>query len=415
MLILNRISLAARDWKVWVVFLSLQLPSLRALAKYVPDSLWFLIPRCLIGTWLLYADLLHDGLISRTGKRFAARSWFVIALLISLFVVQWIVYPQADALKYQGRGTPQDDALVVGGEYLAHGWNPYEALTHRNEYVSAGPGWIILALPFTLTGTIGFFNPFWIALTVLVLWRVRKEFHTPVLFLIFLMSSLAFWEMTVSGSDMISIGCALLVCTILIHRVWDSLFPHTVGEIQRGSEGEGRQQLWKAAALILLSFVATSRVVFAYTIPLLAGFLSKRGWKQSIAFLLAAGGLTAALHGIFYFWNPPAYFPLHRFADVNFLPGIVMSLVTAVISILVLILAVQRAEDTLASWILNLWLALAVTMALSALSDLIARSFALSQWEGANYLGVVMPLFVAYLVIVERISPSQPESNDLSS
>ena len=394
---MNSLLTAARDWKVWVVFLSLQIPALRALAKYVPTSLWFLIPLYLVGTWFLYADLLHKGLISRFLKRFAARGWFIILLLVTLFVIQLIVYPQADALKYQGRGTPQDDALAVGGEYLAHGWNPYEALTHRNEYVSAGPGWIMLALPFTLAGTISFFNPFWIALTVLVLWRVRKEFHTPALFLILLMSSLAFWEMTVSGSDMISIGCALLISAIVMFRWWS------------------RGGLRRIFAVVLVAFVATSRVVFGYAIPLLAGFLSKRGWKQSITFLLAAGGLTAVLHGVFYLWNPPAYFPLHRFADASFLPGVVMSLVTAVISILVLILAVQRAGDTLASWILNLWLALAVTMALSALSDLISRSFALAQWEGANYLGVVMPLFVAWLVIVERISPSQPESNDLSS
>ena len=388
----SKLQAAASDWKVWLLFLSLQIPSLRALAKYLPGAWLFLIPLYLAGTWFLYADLLHEGVVSRTLKRFTSRGWFLMLLLLALFVIQITVYPIADALKYEGHGTPQDDALVAGGEYLAHGWNPYEAQTHRYEYVSAGPGWILLALPFTLTGTIGLFNPFWLAITVVVLWRMRKEFHTPALFLILLMSSLAFWEMTVNGSDMISIGCGLLLSTIFVHRAWSGLSPSIHGKTSGG-------WLWRALAVLLLSFVATSRVVFAYVVPLLGGFLRHRGWKQSAVFVAVAGGLTLLLHGIFYFWNPSAYFPLHRFADVSFLPGITMSLITAVISILFLLLAVQHSQDNLESWILNLWLALGVTMAFSALSDLISRSFSLSQWEGANYLGILLPLFVVWQVL----------------
>ena len=379
-----------RDGKLWLLFLSLQIPSLRALFKYVPAAWWPLIPIYLTVTWLLYADLLHNGLAARLLKRLTTRGWLLLLLLLALFVIQMIVYPQADALKYAGRGTPQDDALVVGGEYLANGLNPYEALTYRREYVSAGPGWILLALPFTLTGTIGLFNPVWLAITALVFWRLRKDAYHASRFLILLMSSLAFWEMTVSGSDMISIGCALLVSAVCVQYV--------------------KQRGWgmKIPALILTALVATSRIVFAYAIPLLAGFLWKRDRKQSLLFLFFAGGLTAGLHLFFYLWNPAAYFPLHRFSDPSFLPGIAWPLIAALASLIMLIGAIRRVRDKLESWLFNFWLALAVVMFFSAFGDLAARSFSLAEWEGANYLGVVMPLFVAWLILEQ---PSHESTN----
>ncbi len=396
------------DSRVWLLFLSLQIPSLRALAKYVPPSLWPLIPLYLIVTWLLYADLLHDGLFVRILKRIGSRAWFVIVLLIMLFAIQAVVYPHADARKFQGPSTPQDDALVVGGEYLANGLNPYEALTFRREYVSAGPGWILLALPFTLTGAIGFFNPVWIAISAFIVWRIQRNAFHASLFLVLLMSSLAFWELTVSGSDMLSIGCALLVSTIFVHRVWNRISPTFTGGNKggRGARGGGLRLL----SVVLLACSVTSRIVFAYAIPLLAGFLGRRSWKTSITFFVIAGGLTAALHLFFYLWNPPAYFPLTRFSDPSFLPGILWPLIAALASLLMFVVALRRADDTLASWLFNFWLALAVVMFLSAFGDLAARQFNLADWEGANYLGVVMPLFVAWIVFAERAALSPPES-----
>ncbi len=381
--------------------MSLQLPSLRALFKYVPHALWPLIPLYLIVMWLLYADMLHNGMAARTLKRIGSRVWFVVTMIALLFVIQAIVYPQADARKYRGPSTPQDDALVVGGDYLVNGLNPYEALTFRREYVSAGPGWILLALPFTLTGTIGFFNPFWITITAFVLWRTTQTAYQAALFLVLLMSSLAFWEMTVSGSDMISIGCALLVAIVAVHRCWSRAVEARISSFKF----QVSSLLAQALSAVLLSFVSTSRIVFAYAIPLLAGFLRRRGWKTSILFFVIAGALTAALHLFFYLWNPPAYFPLTRFSDPSFLPGILWPLIAAFASILMLIIAIRRAEDTLASWLFNFWLALAVVMFFSAFGDLAARQFNLAAWEGANYLGVVLPIMVAWFAIQQHGKP----------
>ena len=377
---------------------------MRALSKYVPHPLWPLIPFYLVVTWLLYADLLHHGLFARLLKRLGSRAWFFVAITILLFVMQATVYPRADALKYQDRGTPQDDALVVGGEYLVSGLNPYEAVTYRGENVSAGPGWIVLALPFVLTGTIGFFNPFWLVLAAFLLWRLCGGAHVAALFLILLMSSLAFWELTVSGSDMISIGCALLVATMFIYHAWNRIV-RAITERNKGGKEICGGRVLRILSVILLACVSTSRIVFAYAIPLLAGFLRRRGWKASISFLVIAGGLTAALHLFFYLWNPAAYFPLTRFSDASFLPANLWPMVAALAGLVMLIGAMRYAQDEFLSWIFNLWLALAVVMFCSAFGDLAARQFSLPNWEGANYLGVVMPIFIAWIA-VSRIQSS---------
>jgi hypothetical protein len=235
------------------------------------------------------------------------------------------------------------------------------------------------------------------------MYRVRRSLHTPFMFLILLMSSVAFWELTVSGSDMISIGCALFLSGVAVFYSW-----------RRG-------WVWRVLAMVLTAFTATSRIVFAYAIPLIGGFLRRRGWKQSVIFIALAGGLTLALHLFFYLWNPPAYFPLYRFSDTDFLPGILWPLTAAIASVLVMILAIQVVQDTLESWTFNLWLALTVAMFFSALGDLIGRNFALSEWEGANYLAVVMPIFAAWIALSETTSrelsslPAKATTQHLSS
>jgi hypothetical protein len=235
-----------------LLFLSLQVPSLRPLFKYVPAGYGWLIAAYFAGTLAATWLLVGQRAWVRKVLNFKALPIVLVALILAANI--W-VYPIADALKYQDRGTPQDDALIVGGELLARGENPYEGRTFRNEQVSAGPGWIVLALPFTLPGLYVLFTPFWVALAAFVIYRLRRSAADAALFLLLLMSSLSFWELLVTGSDMLAMGIAFLLAFWFIR--W-------------ASEHEAK---WLAIAAIFLAMVTTSRIVFGYLIPVATGFL----------------------------------------------------------------------------------------------------------------------------------------------
>ena len=387
--------IAIRDWRTWLAWWSLQVPSLRAIVKYAPEGFLPLIPVYLIGTFFLTYWFIHKF----RETRLAQWKWFPIALILLHVVINVVVYPQADALKYENRGSPQDDALIVGGERLVAGLNPYEGETYRHEWVSAGPGWIVLALPFTLTGLFALFTPFWVALCA---WWIAKRHDTASvsLFLILLFSSLVFWELSVTGSDMLAMGCAFLLSLVLLD--WSKT---------RG---------WVAKSLTALfaASLTTSRIVFAFLLPLQAAFLYHRKKRDGIFYGLLAILLFVLIQLPFYLWNSARFFPLTRFAWAKGMLGTEFEILAVITTILVLIYAAMKkgrlqAADTgsLKSCLSMTVLTLLVTMFWSALGDLKAREFDLALWEGANYFGPLIPAAVV-VAIAEKSKIENRKSNN---
>ncbi|MCC6476826.1 hypothetical protein IT157_07185 [bacterium] len=389
---------AIRDWRTWLGWWSLQVPSLRAIVKYAPEGFLPLIPVYLIGTFFLTYWFIHKF----RATRIAQWKWLPLTLLLLHTSLNAVVYPKADALKFVGRGSPQDDALMVGAERLVQGLNPYEGETFRHEWVSAGPGWIVLALPFTLTGLFALFTPFWVALCA---WWIARRYDTPSasLFLILLFSSLVFWELSVTGSDMLAMGCAFLLSLVVLD--WSGT---------RGFVAKFLSALFAAS-------VTTSRIVFAFLLPLQAAFLYHRKKRDGIFYGLLAILLFVLFQLPFYLWNSARFFPLTRFAWAKGMLGTEFEILAAVTTILVLIYAAMKkgrlqAADTgsLKSCLSMTVLTLLVTMFWSALGDLKAREFDLALWEGANYFGPLIPAAVV-LAIAEKSKIENRKSNNEKS
>lgn len=364
------------DWRPWLLLYVLQVPSLRALVKYLPESLHLLIPLYYIVAFAGYAWLLRTN---KLAKLFDSRALFIGLIALHL-ALNLFIYPQADALKYQGRGSPQDDALIVGGERLVQGLNPYEGETFKKEWVSAGPAWVVMALPFTLSGTFALFTPFWIALTAFIIERLRSR-RAALLFLILCFSSPVVWELSVTGSDMVAMGCAFLLLVLWSFRAWT-----------------GGNFLAKFLSAIFTASVTTSRIVFGYLQLLLAGFLLRRSFKMAIAYGAATMGLFVLMQLPFYLWNPERYFPLTRFFWAKgMLPSSLeaVSLITSAAALLYLALKTELSEN---GWIRGALLSLLITMFWSALGDLHMRGYDFALWEGANYFGPLIPMAV-YLAV----------------
>ncbi len=60
---------------------------------------------------------------------------------------------------------------------------------------------------------------------------------------------------------------------------------------------------------------------------------------------------------------------------------------------------ILKVEDKFESWVFSLWLCLITPLAFVSIGDLAGRSYAFAQWEGANYLIVATPVYLAYICL----------------
>jgi hypothetical protein len=371
------------DLKIWGLMFVLQFPSLRALYKYTPSKLVWLVPVYLIAVFCVYSVIFRWRSLAAARASILSNKWLTVGAVLALILVNFFIYPIADNLKLQGRGSDQDDALIVTGKNLASGKNPYEARTYfSGNPLSAGPGWVIFNLPFTLTGLYFLLVPAYLAALLVLFKRLTGGFYAGNLFLILCMSSLAFWETTVVGSDLFAVGALFTAC---ICAVFYSL----------------NKGVYKTLLVILmLGFAATSRIVFAYVIPLVALFSWRRSGFRGIQVIIAALLITVLLHLTFYSWNPSSYTPLHLFGKGSMLLPFWLKVLTMLFSILALSAAFVRVKPDIKSWLFYFWLCLAAPLFLVSLGDLITlRGLDLAQWEGANYLIVTLPIFLSYFIL----------------
>jgi hypothetical protein len=211
---------------------------------------------------------------------------------------------------------------------------------------------------------------------------VSGSYYSANMFILLLLSSLAFWEMTVVGSDLIALSSAFLCCTALIF----------------GAHRRGRY--WLPLGLALTAAVSTSRVVFAYFAGIIGAFLWKqRGWRQGLMVLLGVAVMVLAMHAPFLVWSEGVYPPLHLVAKGTTLLSGGLLVCSVIMCAIVAAYVILRCGDRFDSWVFMLWLSLLVPMALLSLGGLMNRSFDFARWEEANYLVVPVPVYVFYVCL----------------
>jgi hypothetical protein len=376
------------DPDVWLLWLGLQVPSLRALYKYLPARLHPLIVIYLLAAFGVYADFLHGGWLKRRLQRILSSGWTMICLVAVALGVNYVVYPIAYALKYQMRGSDQDDALILVGNRLRHLVSPYAERTYYNNPISTGPGLVLLLLPFLSFERYFLITPLVLAAVAYILYRISGSFYPANLFIGLCLTSPAFWETIVAGSDLFVIGGLLVLCLALLYAKIE------------------QNRLYLFFGILFLVLAVTSRVVFLYLVPLIGLFLWKR--RPSLGYTVVIFALSGALliHGIFYFWDPPNYTPLHLLGKGGvLLPGYLkISLILSALAVGWLTLT--KVTDNLVSWLFFLWLGLVTPLAFTAFGDLVyRRNFQFADWEGANYLLVPLAALVSYIVLKKSVEP----------
>lgn len=369
----HRLPLSLRDWRPWTLLFFLQTPSLRAIFKYLPHPF---LAAFVLG-FIMFA--IYSAMFS---KKIPAKwlklldSYIVTALLLALcLVATYLIYPVADALKFKGLGSTADDGLIEPIKQLLAGGALYSARLYDGAPISAGPGWLLFNMPFTATGLYYLLTPVYLGIMIVMIARMYGQKIQANLFLIALYTSLSFWELTVTGHDMVALACNFIILAILADR-----YSHSP----------------RAAILIglLSGLVATSRIVFLVLPPFL-GFLVTRRNKQGGIIIGILGLLTAVtLHAGFYLSSNEWYQPLHLFsrADRNMGAGFIG--VGLIASTIFGIAAIKYARNTFESLVSWLGLNMAVPLAFISLAELNSSGWNFARWEGANYLFLAAPMIV---------------------
>lgn len=360
--------------QIGFIFLALQLPALRALTKYFPS------PELTVPLFLLFA-LCGTVLVIRPPwglTKILGKPWPALVVLAAFTVWTVAIYPYADGLKLQGRGSDADDALILASQALLKFQSPYDQETYLGNLIAPGPGWALLAAPFSVSGLYSLFFPSTLALAFWCLRSCGTDWPTLNRFAVLLASSLLVWELAAVGSDYLPFVMLVLVATLLLKQ--PNL--HRFGLI---------------GIIFLTGLLATFRIVFIF-LPLLVGF-SLLALFPRRALAVALGGLTLALtvQVVFLLLNPSSYPPLSLLlqkANAIFsFEGLTMAIAVCVATAMVMLVNWRTWRP-----ITHLAVGLAVPWALVAAADLVRVHGSLPDWGGASFLAIPLPFVVLALI-----------------
>jgi hypothetical protein len=373
---------SARDWRVWALWLFLQAPGFRVLAKFLPDPLRPAIPLWLAGVCVFYGALLHhDGV--RAACRLIGRRRVILApIVIVLSIVNAIAYPRVDGRKAHGLGSDEDDNLIQTSVRLVTGQRPVYVHTYLGNGPTQGPGWALMAAPLTLSRTYFLLTPLAYAALPVIVVAAGGAPLGAALAAILPLTSPAFWELMVTGSDLFAIGVLFVALTAGLFR-W-------------------RRRVWPTALAVGLTVAAaTSRLIFAFPAALVGSFLWARD-RAAAASFAARGAVIVLIEFVAWWPDPTSATPIAVLGKGVFMLGPAGVAVGAVATVAATAVAASRAGPRVDSWMRSAWLVLGVMLGAIAVADIITFRFVFADWQAATYPCVAAPLLVAAVALSER-------------
>lgn len=360
--------------QIALIFIALQLPSLRALSRYFPEAR-FSVPLFLALALCGTALVIHPP---RWLAKVMSTPWPTILLLIAFTIGTIAIYPYADGLKVYKAGSDADDALILAGQALLKFQNPYTAVTYLGNPLSPGPGWALLAAPFSSSALYSLFFPSTLALALATLWMTGYGWVTLNRFMILLASSLGVWELAVVGSDYLPFVMLTLTVTQLLER--PNLRPGAV-----------------AVLTLVLGLLSTFRIVFIF-LPLLVGFsLFAIHRLRAITVALGSLVLCAACQLLFFLLNRGSYPPLEL---LQAKAGASFNRETLFLAVLICALTGIGMLVNWRNWrpITHLAIGLTVPWTIVAIANLVSVRGWLPNWGGATFLALPLPFLVFSLI-----------------
>jgi len=373
-----KLSLEVKYTICLIVFLTI--PSLRAIFKYIPHpefvSMGY-IAVCAVFFTLIFKFNFTFEIIKKL------LDWRPLSyVLISIFsICSFVIYPIADARKNIGKGSTGDDAIIEPALTLLRSDGLYSPILYDGAPISPGPGWILQNSPFALFDIYWLLSAFYIVFSVILFRSLFGKFRETNLVLILISTSLIFWELLVTGHDILAIGFSFVIFVSLIFKL--SLY-------------ESDDHKFIFALAIAVGIFSTSRIIFICFPVLLSLFLWKFRKKQALIFLTISLFVSVALHSYFYMTSD-YYQPLHLFSRGSHQVGIYLSIMGLILTLVAFIRVYKNLEKTIESWLFSAFICLSIPLVVISAGEFYSSDFNFSLWEGANYLVPPIPMLLFFI------------------
>jgi len=299
-------------------------------------------------------------------------------LILIFAILTYVIYPVADARKNVGKGSTGDDAIIEPALTLLGDGKLYNVILYDGAPISPGPGWILLNSPFVLFNAFWVLSVFYVTLTVILTCFLFGKYRETNMVLFLLSSSLMFWEILVTGHDLIAIGFIFVALVSLAYVL---------------NKNKSERNILLISLAVSVGFISTCRVVFICFPVLLSIFYWKFCKKKAVIFFVSSLLVCGTLHGYYYMINE-YYQPFHLFRRGRINVGSYLSFIGLAVTIIALYFIYKKLVNTIESWMFSLFVCMSIPLTTISLGELITVGFQFSLWEGANYLMPATPLLL---------------------
>jgi hypothetical protein len=364
-----------------IIFIVLfEVSCLRTIVKYLINPLFstfMIISYFLLLLFITYLFRLRKSIIDRICKN----KYLYILSILCLITIVLYGYPIADSLKLHGKGSDQDDCVILGVENLLKAQNPYSSRTYHSNPCSTGIGVLIAYIPFVY---IGFYELGSVIFMIITLWYlyINRGPKLAFFYKITLLTNILFIELIVVGSDLFLIGFFLLIAALYMDANIDNM---SIGKTLLLS--------------VLVGLVASSRINMLIILPIFTIFGYFRNKLSGILMFLSSSVIAILPSFLIYISNPSLFTPLHLIQKAEvLLPLAVRFVVIAIMAFSLVISLFLYSKKAILFTSALLWILTPMFVGL-LIGGLAYVEYKVSLSEHFNYLIPLLPLASASCLI----------------
>lgn len=362
-----------------ILLILIFLPNTRVVYKYIEDfQLVILSLYLLVFLIILYLSLRIKN--SKILGNFIASKKFILLVFSILTVLVVILYPIADELKLDMRGSDQDDCVILTTGQILNFEYPYSVSSYFGNPCSTGPGMIFLLFPFVLINLYQLGAVFYSLIAYLYLRKDLSDKSVGPIFLTTLFSSAFIIEMFVVGSDLLTIGFGII---LMLYSL-------------KNNPNYKSNRLFLSA--ILVGLISSTRINFMIIFPFIAFLIFTQNKLKGIYFALISFSVAIIPSIVLYLIDPINFTPIHLIGKATGLLSPLIITVTVFSTIASFIYSIIMTKNSLNKIHFAFLITIAPHLFALALADLVSRNYDFSIWEGANYFVPIIPILIWCLI-----------------
>ncbi len=315
-------------------------------------------------------------------KNWLGSYWYISLVFICIILFVVFMYPIADGLKSQMRGSDQDDCVIISVKQLLQMSHPYTQRSYYGAPCSSGLGMLLIYLPFVALNIYEMGAIFFGFFATLTIRNYLNNTYELATFITLFFSSIFVIELLTVGSDLFIIGFGLVILGY---------------NLVRGVNNKNKFSIFWLA--ILTGLLASTRINFIIIVPIVSILIFIHWPKGGLIFAFISTCIAVIPSLFVYLINPLDFTPLHLTGKADFLLKNGLKEIGIFTSIFTLFFGIYLVKKNVEYIPIALYLSLLPHLLAVSIGDIINfREGNFAEWEGANYLLPILPLSVVFLI-----------------